>query len=148
MPELTTASAAPLMRSSLTLQPNLFQLFQPIGGVRAKPLSRASSGEHSAAARDAPNTISRRRARHHDISIGISPILYRGRVRAGFEREENRRLRPPALRLSFIASGLNLQRIPRPPAEAQRLRPTALRFLRAGVDSPPGAPRLTAAAQW
>jgi hypothetical protein len=30
-----------LIKSSLTLQANLFQLFQPIGGVLARPLSRA-----------------------------------------------------------------------------------------------------------
>src|SRR5579863_1001209 len=37
MPLLTIASAIDLIRSSLTLQPNLFQLFQPIGGVSASP---------------------------------------------------------------------------------------------------------------
>src|SRR5260370_17692845 len=41
MPLLTRASAADLTRSSLTLQAKRFQLFQPIGGVRAKPFSRA-----------------------------------------------------------------------------------------------------------
>src|SRR6478672_7750269 len=41
MPLPTMASAMPLIMSSLTLQPNLFQLFQPIGGVRASPLSQA-----------------------------------------------------------------------------------------------------------
>src|SRR5579862_6059736 len=41
MPEETMASAACLIRSSLTSQANLFQLFQPIGGVRARPLSSA-----------------------------------------------------------------------------------------------------------
>jgi hypothetical protein len=41
MPFETIASAACLIRSSLTLQANLFQLFQPMGGVRARPLSSA-----------------------------------------------------------------------------------------------------------
>src|ERR1700691_30064 len=41
MPLETMASAACLIRSSLTLQANLFQLFQPMGGVRASPLSSA-----------------------------------------------------------------------------------------------------------
>src|SRR5260370_15112846 len=41
MPLLTRAAAADLTRSSLTLQAKRFQLFQPIGGVRAKPFSRA-----------------------------------------------------------------------------------------------------------
>src|SRR5712692_2008720 len=44
MPLLTRASAADLTRSSLTLQPKRFQLFQPIGGVRARPFSRACAG--------------------------------------------------------------------------------------------------------
>lgn len=35
MPDETMASAISLMRVSLTLQPNLFQLFHPIGGVAA-----------------------------------------------------------------------------------------------------------------
>src|SRR5271165_2926184 len=42
MPVRTMESAACLIRSSLTLQANLFQLFQPMGGVRASPLSSAS----------------------------------------------------------------------------------------------------------
>src|SRR5947207_8375588 len=41
MPLLTRASVADLTRSSVTLQPKRFQLFQPMGGVRARPLSRA-----------------------------------------------------------------------------------------------------------
>src|SRR6266568_364427 len=36
MPDLTTASAMPLIRSSLTLQANLFHEFQPMGGVSAR----------------------------------------------------------------------------------------------------------------
>jgi hypothetical protein len=37
MPELTIASALLRTICSFTLQANLFQLFQPIGGVRARP---------------------------------------------------------------------------------------------------------------
>src|SRR5690348_17230952 len=37
MPELTIASAVLRTTCSLTLQANLFQLFQPIGGVSASP---------------------------------------------------------------------------------------------------------------
>src|SRR5260370_7241288 len=44
MPLLTMASAADLTRSSVTLQPKRFQLFQPMGGVRARPFSRACAG--------------------------------------------------------------------------------------------------------
>src|ERR1700757_3123933 len=36
MPDLTTASAMLLIMSSLTLQANLFQEFQPMGGVGAR----------------------------------------------------------------------------------------------------------------
>src|ERR1041385_2346712 len=43
MPLVTIASAISLMSFSLTLQPNLFQLFQPIGGVFARPLSCAQT---------------------------------------------------------------------------------------------------------
>src|SRR5215831_2974002 len=46
IPLETIASAMDLIISSLTLQPNLFQLFQPIGGVSATPLSQAfATGE-------------------------------------------------------------------------------------------------------
>src|SRR6266852_501579 len=41
MPLATIASAISLINCSLTLQANLFQLFQPIGGVRARPLPTA-----------------------------------------------------------------------------------------------------------
>src|SRR6202008_4920434 len=42
MPDFTSASAIPLIMSSLTLQPNLFQLFQPMGGVSARLAEGAS----------------------------------------------------------------------------------------------------------
>src|SRR6266446_4470551 len=41
IPLVTIPSAIDLIKSSLTLQPNLFQLFHPIGGVSATPLSQA-----------------------------------------------------------------------------------------------------------
>src|SRR5438309_11384238 len=44
MPLATIASAISLINCSLTLHPNLFQLFQPIGGVRASPLSSENTG--------------------------------------------------------------------------------------------------------
>src|ERR1700738_403317 len=43
MPVLTTASAISRISLSLTLHPNLFQLFQPIGGVAATVLDCASA---------------------------------------------------------------------------------------------------------
>src|SRR5216110_3204143 len=39
MPPLAIASAVSLISCALTSQPKWFQLFQPIGGVRATPLS-------------------------------------------------------------------------------------------------------------
>src|SRR5712671_7185977 len=36
MPDFTTASAMPLIKSSLTLQANLFHEFHPMGGVSAR----------------------------------------------------------------------------------------------------------------
>src|SRR5690348_9160650 len=44
MPVLTMLSAAPRISDSLMLQKKVFQLFQPIGGVRPTPLSRACAG--------------------------------------------------------------------------------------------------------
>ena len=41
MPVLTIASAIWRISVSLMLQPKVFQVFQPIGGVRATPLSSA-----------------------------------------------------------------------------------------------------------
>src|ERR1017187_291907 len=41
MPFFAMAAATPRTASSDTSQANLFQLFQPIGGVRARPLSIA-----------------------------------------------------------------------------------------------------------
>src|SRR5258708_18575964 len=49
MPDETMASAAPFTRSSLTLQPNLFQVFQPMGGVRARPFEGGSCANAAAA---------------------------------------------------------------------------------------------------
>src|SRR3954468_15119583 len=44
MPELTIVSAVCWTSCSLTLQPKAFQSFQPIGGVRARPLFSATAG--------------------------------------------------------------------------------------------------------
>src|SRR5712691_5961231 len=45
MPVLRRASAADLTRSSLMLQAKRFQLFQPMGGVRASPFTSACASE-------------------------------------------------------------------------------------------------------
>src|SRR5579864_1048402 len=50
MPDFTMASAIPRTSSSLTLQPNLFQEFHPIGGVSARPLETALSCANAIAA--------------------------------------------------------------------------------------------------
>jgi len=42
MPLATMASAVSIINLSLMLHLNLFQLFQPIGGVRASPFSSPS----------------------------------------------------------------------------------------------------------
>src|SRR5882762_10368445 len=60
MPLLTTASAISRMSLSLTLQPNLFQLFHPIGGVGARD---ADVCAEVAGARSAAKVPTRRQAR-------------------------------------------------------------------------------------
>ena len=45
MPDLTMASAISRIMSSLTLHPNLFQLFQPMGGVAARVVCWAARKE-------------------------------------------------------------------------------------------------------
>ena len=44
MPSAAIAAAVCSTSCALTLQPNAFQSFQPIGGVSASPSSRASAG--------------------------------------------------------------------------------------------------------
>src|SRR5882762_504562 len=62
-------SAMDFKRSSLTLQPNLFQLFQPIGGVRATPLSHAPAS--FAANKIARKLIARMSAPRNQVSVFI-----------------------------------------------------------------------------
>src|SRR5438046_10428808 len=72
MPLATMPSAMDLMRSSLTLQPNLFQEFQPIGGVWARPLSRAVEGwTKESKARSA--TAKNKQSRAVNVFIGKPP---------------------------------------------------------------------------
>src|SRR6185295_16077995 len=58
MPLETMASAVSRISCSLTSQPKWFQLFQPIGGVRARPLSRERPAQ-----RARPATVKLRGAR-------------------------------------------------------------------------------------
>src|SRR6266478_4426735 len=55
IPDFAMASAMPLIMSSLTLQANLFQLFQPMGGVNARLTEGAGL---SCAIRNAPQNES------------------------------------------------------------------------------------------
>src|SRR5262250_1812283 len=71
MPLVTIPSAMDLRRSSLTLHPNLFQLFQPMGGVKATPLSSALS---SRAVRKTARSASSR-AEHFEVSVGTTSFL-------------------------------------------------------------------------
>src|SRR4051794_27260799 len=48
MPDVTIASAIPRTSSSLTLHPNLFQVFHPIGGVRASPFEVSDCASETA----------------------------------------------------------------------------------------------------
>src|SRR5260221_12038021 len=57
MPDLTIASAIPRTSSALTLQPNLFQVFHPMGGVSARPLDTELSCASTAALSDNAKTI-------------------------------------------------------------------------------------------
>src|ERR1700693_1141048 len=56
MPDFTRASAIPRTKSWLTLQANLFQVFQPIGGVRARLLATAGAGLSAAHNAVAPSS--------------------------------------------------------------------------------------------
>src|SRR5215471_8958420 len=65
MPDFTTASAMLLIMSSLTLQPNLFQEFQPMGGVTA----RFADGDVISCADDAQAKIDPKR--QHVATAGL-----------------------------------------------------------------------------
>src|ERR1700756_4036097 len=60
MPDFTMPSAMLLIRSSLTLQANLFQLFHPMGGVRARFAEGAEFCAQSGMEKIRPKHASRR----------------------------------------------------------------------------------------
>src|SRR6202158_2817993 len=75
MPVLTTASAISRINLSLTSHPNLFQLFQPIGGVTAIFVDCASAVGGDAAKTSNPNVASKRKAPpacRHDFLAAMS----------------------------------------------------------------------------
>src|SRR5262249_831505 len=86
MPDFTIASAIPRIISSLTLQPNLFQLFHPMGGVSA----RLADGAAFCAKRAAQASI-KTAAHNRRVIVCIScsstwpSHLYQRRRRAGRE---------------------------------------------------------------
>src|ERR1041385_9024231 len=81
MPLVTIASAISLISFSLTLQANLFQLFQPIGGVLARPLS-------CAAALDEQQTKNKRRVNRVFIMFYASEIFHAKAQRQTQSRKE------------------------------------------------------------
>src|SRR5262249_50538459 len=72
MPEATIASAASRMSFSLTSQPNLFQLFQPMGGVSAT-VSAARAGP-------AASNPARTNGRRSGARMGFSVLRWSGLV--------------------------------------------------------------------
>ena len=70
MPDATIASAASRTTFSFTSQWNLFQLFHPMGGVRASP-SDAVAGPAAA-----PRTMATARAMGLGMGSGLLPPLF------------------------------------------------------------------------
>src|SRR5919197_6455281 len=88
MPVLTTASAISRISFSLTLQPNLFQLFQPIGGVLASPLSSERARAPDA---DAHMTSERHSSRQQQRNVMILSVLTPRRPPSSFNRARSER---------------------------------------------------------
>src|SRR5882672_1106020 len=89
MPEATIASAAPRIRCSFTLQPKRFQLFQPIGGVSARPLAGRAAG-FSAATPGADASAAAMRPQTAKSRVTVPPlfILCAWNDKDGVERKE------------------------------------------------------------
>src|SRR5580765_4195298 len=81
IPDFTTASAMPLIRSSLTLQANLFQEFQPMGGVSA----RLAEGEGFSCANPEETKRAARRQEATTNKIVFMRMLYQIRLELGNE---------------------------------------------------------------
>ena len=71
MPVATIASAVSRMSFSLTSQPNLFQLFQPMGGVRASPSPATAGGAPAPRSTAAATTVFSRIVRM--LSLPLAP---------------------------------------------------------------------------
>src|ERR1700733_15622124 len=88
MPNFTTASAIPRTRSSLTLQANLFHVFQPMGGVRASWLATAGAGlsaAHNAIAPSRQLTTAMRTRVFDFMMMSAGTICIRGTPRDAIE---------------------------------------------------------------
>src|SRR5215831_2358239 len=75
MPDFTIASAACLISVSLTLQANLFQVFQPMGGVRAR-LAETPVSEKPVETTNGTAINSRKRARRMNVLRKFRTKLY------------------------------------------------------------------------
>ncbi|WP_374194507.1 hypothetical protein [Amycolatopsis sp. MtRt-6] len=81
MPELTIASVICLINASLMLQPNVFQEFHPIGGVRATPFSNASADDVCSTvviadiSTPAANSVAARRGRGSRVAVTLISLL-------------------------------------------------------------------------
>ena len=107
MPDFTTASAMLLIMSSLTLQPNLFQEFHPMGGVSARFAETGTSllaqdaeaGRRKAARRRYGKGSSRFHARRFTRSVRRLVEGRRCVLAVGMLRLREGRLRLPSRRL-------------------------------------------------
>src|SRR5712671_6646360 len=80
MPELTTVSAISRINLSLTSQPNLFQLFHPMGGVAATPVDCPVAVCGKAPLTSRQNVASRGKAarawKQHFLAIALFMVTF------------------------------------------------------------------------
>src|SRR5713101_6552802 len=97
MPDFTMASAMLRTNSSLTLQPNLFQVFHPMGGVRARPLDTAFSCASAALFSDSAKKMEKNNFLFMSVGLGSDARkcthFYQNIVRDGSTRFDNPGLR-------------------------------------------------------
>src|SRR5580698_9271166 len=98
MPDFTTASAIFLIISSLTLQPNLFQEFQPMGGVRAR---FAESRALSCCATELATTSEAQKHRTKRRRFIFMQTFYQNRARIGTWKMKGGRARPDENRFTM-----------------------------------------------
>src|SRR5580765_2584841 len=86
MPDFTTASAMPLIMSSLTLQANLFHEFQPMGGVSA----RLAEGDVFSCATAAKVNNKTRKQDAATKQVFFMRMFYQNQSEAGTEMRKGR----------------------------------------------------------